>query len=30
MKKSRKQIDNLAYRAKLALKTRLEKEGMEL
>ena len=30
MKKSRKQIDNLAYRAKLALKVRLEKEGMEL
>lgn len=30
MKKSRKQIDNLAYRAKLALKARLEKEGMEL
>jgi RNA polymerase sigma-70 factor (ECF subfamily) len=29
MKKSRRQIENLLYRAKLALKTTLEKEGFE-
>ena len=30
MKKSKKQVENLLYRAKKALRTELEKEGFEL